>query len=309
MKILPAEHRGMCFGVRDAIDIAKSEIARQPITLLGDLVHNEAVMSDLRRRGVLLRSDLQDLPTQRVMITAHGASNTRLKWLKDHGLEVVDTTCPLVHRAHEALANLVRQGFHPVVIGQKGHVEVRGLTEDYPECDVILSPEDVERMPPRDRFGVVSQTTQPSARVETLLYALRQRFPTAAVRYHDTVCRPTKDRQSAAINLARQCDVVIVIGGAQSNNTKELATTCRQACPKTYQVQTAQDLKTEWFWTGCTVGVTAGTSTPDIIIKGVETTLEAIAQQMRVATPEFGGSNEHDVLHMAPGAPATANAA
>ncbi|HTI70471.1 MAG TPA: 4-hydroxy-3-methylbut-2-enyl diphosphate reductase, partial [Candidatus Limnocylindria bacterium] len=286
MKILPAEHRGMCFGVRDAIEIAKTEIAQRPVTLLGDLVHNETVMADLRRRGVLLRTDLDDLPTQRVMITAHGASQARMDMLKERGLDVVDTTCPLVRRAHSALAGLVAQGFHPVVIGQRGHVEVRGLTEDYPECDVILTPEDVAQMTARERFGVVSQTTQPKVRVDALRACLAERFPNAEIRFRDTVCQPTKDRQRAAMELAQRCDVVVVIGGAASNNTRELASSCRRYCPKTYAVQSAQDLNRDWFWAGSVVGVTAGTSTPDIVIEGVESVLHRWADELNRAARE-----------------------
>jgi 4-hydroxy-3-methylbut-2-enyl diphosphate reductase len=280
MKILRAEHRGMCFGVRDAIETAKSEIARQPVTLLGQLVHNESVMADLRQRGVLLRDDTRDLPTGRVMITAHGASQSRMDSLRRQGFDVVDTTCPLVHRAHQALSTLVSQGFHPVVIGQKGHVEVRGLTEDYPECDVILSEQDIATMTTRERFGVIAQTTQPSARVAILVRGLAERFPAAEIKFRDTVCQPTKDRQRSAIALASQCDVVIVVGGAQSNNTKELAATCRAVCAATYQVQTCQDLNPDWFSADNIVGVTAGTSTPDPVIAGVEAGIEAIGREL-----------------------------
>jgi 4-hydroxy-3-methylbut-2-enyl diphosphate reductase len=186
---------------------------------------------------------------------------------------VVEATCPLVHRAHEALARMVQDGFHPVVIGQPGHVEVRGLTEDYPGCDVILQEKDLDPMTLRPRYGVVSQTTQPVARVRHLVGALRARFPTAEVRWIDTVCRPTKERQAAAEDLATQCDVVVVIGGAHSNNTRELAQTCRRFCARVHQVQSATELQAGWFRSTDTVGLTAGTSTPDDAIEAVHLAL------------------------------------
>ena len=273
MKILRAVELGMCFGVRDAITLAQRHAAVGPITILGELVHNETVLADLRRRGVLIRHDPADAPTRQVMITAHGASDQRLNEIRALGLQVIEATCPLVHRAHQALAGLVSEGFHPVVIGQRGHVEVRGLTEDYPGCDVILSETELEAVRVRPRFGVVSQTTQPVARVRELVGALRTRFPASEVRWIDTVCRPTKDRQAAAEDLALKCDVVVVIGGAQSNNTRELTTTCRRYCPRVHQVQSAAELRSDWFQVEDTVGLTAGTSTPDELIESIHTTL------------------------------------
>jgi len=121
---------GMCFGVRDAIELAHERAAAGPVTVLGDLVHNESVLADLRGKGVLIRQDASDIPTREVLITAHGASNRRIESLRQLGLTVTEATCPLVHRAHQALKKLVAAGFHPLVIGQAGHVEVRGLTDE-----------------------------------------------------------------------------------------------------------------------------------------------------------------------------------
>lgn len=277
MKILRAEHLGMCFGVRDAIALALDEARHAPITILGDLVHNQTVMADLRARGIRVAQEAAAADTPTVMITAHGASDKAKGEAHARGLNVLEATCPLVHAAHRALAKLVAGGFHPVVIGKRGHVEVRGLTEDYPEHDIILSEADIAQLRERPRFGVVAQTTQPIARVKQLVAALRQRFPAAEVRFVDTVCQPTKQRQHAAVELAQQCDVVIVIGGAESNNTQELVATCREHCPQVHHVQTAADLCEEWFFTAGTVGITAGTSTPDAVIDGVEQWLRELA--------------------------------
>lgn len=277
MKILIAEHLGMCFGVRDAIALALDQSAHQPLTILGDLVHNPTVVADLQKRGVRVAQSPAEAATSTVMITAHGASDKARASVRALGLNVLEATCPLVHVAHRALAKLVSEGFHPVVIGKRGHVEVRGLTEDYAEFDIVLSDEDVAQLRERPRFGVVAQTTQPIERVKQLVAALRQRFPNSELRFVDTVCQPTKQRQHAAVELAQQCDVVIVIGGAESNNTRELVVTCRQHCAQVHHVQTAADLCEEWFFTAGTVGITAGTSTPDTVIEGVERWLRGIA--------------------------------
>jgi 4-hydroxy-3-methylbut-2-enyl diphosphate reductase len=181
--------------------------------------------------------------------------------------------------AHRSLTKLVGEGYHPVVIGQREHVEVRGLTGDLLEFEVILSPEDVEKLRERDRFGVVAQTTQPVDRVRELVRLLRMRFPRSEVRLIDTVCQPTKQRQSAAVELANQCDVVIVIGGAHSNNTRELVRTCSQYCRNVRHVQTAEDLRDAWFAGAETVGITAGTSTPDEVILAVETAIHSMTSK------------------------------
>jgi len=130
---------------------------------------------------------------------------------------------PLVHLAHQAIDRLVRDGFHPVIIGKRSHVEVRGMTEDLSEFDVVLCEEDIQALQERPKFGIAAQTTQPIDNVRELVEMIRHRFPASEVRFVDTVCQPTKQRQAAAIELAHRSDVVIVIGGAHSNNTCELS--------------------------------------------------------------------------------------
>lgn len=197
------------------------------------------------------------------------------------GLNVLEATCPLVLVAHRSLAKLVREGFHPVIIGKRDHVEVRGMTEDLNEFDVVLSENDVANLLERPRFGVISQTTQPIDSVRQLVGLMQERFPNSEVRFIDTVCQPTKQRQNAAVELAQKCDVVVVIGGAHSNNTHELVKTCARFCARVHHVQTADDLNAEWFHPDDLVGITAGTSTPDRVIAGVEQHL----QQLPVTSP------------------------
>ncbi len=279
MKLLRATHLGMCFGVRDAIALAQSEAARQPLTILGELVHNETVLADLRARGIAIAPHHPDAATPTVMVTAHGASDTAIAAARARGHHVLEATCPLVRVAHRAVQALVRDGFHPIIIGQRGHVEVRGLTEDLAECDIVLTEADVAVLRERPRFGIASQTTQPIERVRQLVAVIRARFPKSEVRFVDTVCQPTKQRQTAAEDLARASDVVLVIGGAQSNNTRELVATCARHCPRVHHVQGPDDLRPEWFIDVETVGLTAGTSTPDATIVAVEQALWQIAGQ------------------------------
>src|SRR6266705_2205653 len=146
MKIIRAEHLGMCFGVRDAIALAIETAAREPLTILGDLVHNESVLVELRAKGIHIEQKSADVGTQTVMITAHGASERAMQETRQRGLNVLEATCPLVHMAHRSLAKLVGEGLHPVVIGRRDHVEVRGMTEDLAEFDVVLDENDVANL-------------------------------------------------------------------------------------------------------------------------------------------------------------------
>ena len=291
MDIIRASHIGMCFGVRDAIALALEQSQARPLTILGDLVHNPGVVADLRAKGIATADAVAQVRTHAVMVTAHGASDRTLSSARALGLEVVEATCPLVRVAHRAIKALVRDGYHPVIIGQRGHVEVKGLTEDLEEFQVVLSEDDVQRLVEYPRMGIAAQTTQPIERVRHLVSQIGRRFPQSKVRFIDTVCEPTKQRQVAAVRLALQSDVVIVIGGADSNNTRELVNTCSGYCPLVHHVQTESDLRAEWFAAAGTVGVTAGTSTPDPVIDRVELRIRQLAAERDACAPCAAGGN------------------
>lgn len=270
MRVVRASHLGMCFGVREAIAKVLRAASREPITVLGDLVHNETVLERLAARGVRVCREVAEVETRVVAITAHGVSERRRAAVRARGLIVLDTTCPIVKAAHRTVMAMERDGFHPVIVGTPTHVEVRGLTEDLAEFDVVSSEEDVEKLRPRPRFGVAAQTTQPIERVRYLVSVLRRRFPQSEVKVAETVCLPTRLRQEAAEMLAAACDVTVVVGGAGSNNTRELADTCRRHCGRVFLAQDARDVRPEWLTGARAAGLTAGTSTPDEAVAGVE---------------------------------------
>jgi 4-hydroxy-3-methylbut-2-enyl diphosphate reductase len=277
MRILRAAHLGMCFGVRDAIALALAHADTGPLTVLGDLVHNPTVLRALEAKGVAVAQDPAGVATPTVMITAHGASGRTLARTRSLGLAVVEATCPLVHVAHRAVLALAREGRHVVIVGQRNHVEVRGLTGDLDAVDIVLDEGDVLALDEHPRFGVAAQTTQPLEKVQHLVGLLRRRFPRSDVRFVDTVCKPTKHRQSAAVDMARQADVVVVVGGRSSNNTRELVRTCARYCARVHHVETDADLRGCWFEAAEVVGLTAGTSTPDAVIDRVEARIAAMA--------------------------------
>ena len=278
VRILRATHLGMCFGVRDAIGLALEQADAGPLTILGDLVHNRTVLGALEAKGIAVARDVAQVTTPTVMVTAHGTSERSLARTRALGLTVVEATCPLVRVAHRAVAALARDGYHVVIVGQRDHVEVRGLTGDLNEgrFDVVLEDDDVLALEEHPRFGVASQTTQPAGKVRHLVDLIRRRFPQSEVRFIDTVCKPTKERQSAAVEMARQADVVIVVGGRSSNNTWELVRTCARYCTRIHHVQTDADIRPEWFDAAKVVGLTAGTSTPDDDIDRVEARIRQV---------------------------------
>ncbi|MES2597490.1 MAG: 4-hydroxy-3-methylbut-2-enyl diphosphate reductase [Verrucomicrobiota bacterium] len=279
MNLHLAQHHGMCFGVRDALRATHEAAKREPVTILGQLVHNPLVDAHLNTLGVRngqLESTTSS-STKRVVITAHGAADKQREAWRSAGHAITDTTCPLVRKAHQALATLVQEGYHPIVIGQRQHVEVRGLTGDFPEATVVLEEVDTLQIPAAARFGVISQTTQPLDRVLELVSAIKRQHPRSEVRFVDTVCHPTKQRQTALEALCHQCEIVIVIGGRNSNNTRQLTEKATRLGVRTHQVESPDDLREEWFAGIREVGITAGTSTLDETVTAVMDRLRLMA--------------------------------
>jgi len=282
MKIQLAEHYGLCFGVRDAIARAEQLAGEGPLTILGELVHNPVVRERLARQGVSEGSlhERASAATPQVMITAHGASDRKREEWRDAGFGVADGTCPLVRHAHDQLRLLVSLGYFPVVIGKRGHEEVEGLIGDFPGAHVVERPADVEGLPPADRIGVISQTTQPVERVQALVAAIRQARPGADVRYRDTVCQPTKNRQNALRKLIAECNTLVVVGGRNSNNTLQLVAAATVAGLEVHHIERAGEIDGAWFHQGQVVGVTAGTSTRKETVFEVTERLQQIADKL-----------------------------
>ncbi|MEM1058788.1 MAG: 4-hydroxy-3-methylbut-2-enyl diphosphate reductase [Verrucomicrobiota bacterium] len=286
MNLHLALHYGQCFGVRDAVALTRDQATAraEPLHVLGQLAHNPAVRADLAAVGAreTALADVPKLPPgSRVIISAHGVSQRTRAELARRRLHVTDATCPLVHRAHQALRELVAAGNRPAIIGQAGHVEVEGLRGDYPDALVLLQDTDLERLPWQGQLGVVAQTTQPLPRVEALLQKVKALRPRLRVTFRDTVCRPTKDRQAALRELARRCEVVLVVGGRNSNNSRQLASTAETLGAAAYLVENAREIQARWFEHAEDVGLTAGTSTPEANVREVETKLRHIAAAKR----------------------------
>jgi len=278
MKVIRAEAMGFCFGVRDALTLAGQVAQPADVTIHGELVHNETVLHGLRARGFHLseeqaRTRLTDSPM--VMVTAHGISAHERRRLQDAGKQLIDTTCPLVAHVHETAQELQNAGFFVVVIGRRGHVEVCGIVEDLERCAVVERPAEV-RTYPHDRLGIVCQTTAAARDVADIRAAIEHKNRDAEIRFVDTVCKPTKDRQAALEDLLDRVGAMVVVGGRNSNNTRRLVARCEERGVPVCHVQKAADLDPAWFSPFETVGLTAGTSTPDEVIEEVCAALAAL---------------------------------
>ncbi len=290
MEIVRAEVMGMCFGVRDALAILQGIESPEVVTIHGELVHNERVLNHLHDRGFRQESEISrhQVPSSPVvLITAHGISDVERSRLEAAGKTLIDTTCPLVTRVHDAARDLREKGYHVLVIGKPGHVEVRGIVEDLDRFDVIQSPEEV-RTYAADRLGIVCQTTATSQKVKAVREAIEARNSHAEIKFVDTVCRPTKDHQNALDRMLERVEAVVVVGGKNSNNTRELAATCRSRGVPTLLVQGAEDLDPSWFAGFQVVGLTAGTSTLDATIDEVERALLEIDARCAETAPACG---------------------
>lgn len=288
MEVLTARVMGFCFGVRDALAATLATPEPQNVTIHGELVHNESVQSLLAAKGFAAvdeRARRASVPaTSRVLITAHGVSDRERARLLGAGKTLIDTTCPLVQKAHTAALRLAADGRHVIVVGKAGHVEVLGLTEDLPSHDVVASPAEVRAFG-HARLGVLCQTTVPPDTAREVFAAIVALNPDADIRFADTICEPTRQRLAAVAELLPQVDAMVVIGGKASNNTHKLAELCEKAGRRTLRVSDAAELRADFF-AGCRrVGVTAGTSTPDATIDDVVTALRAMSAPLIPLTP------------------------
>jgi 4-hydroxy-3-methylbut-2-enyl diphosphate reductase len=280
MKVIRAAELGMCFGVRDALQVTQHIADPTQVTIHGELVHNPVVVDGLRKAGFQQSpEDNRDkrVLTPLVLITAHGISHAERRRLQDEGKELIDTTCPLVRRVHDAAMALQAEGRHVLLVGKPGHVEVRGIVEDLQHYDVIAHASEVKCYESR-QLGIVCQTTMPPDVVREVCAQIRLQNPLANIRLIDTVCHPTKRRQSALLELLPCVDAVVVVGGSNSNNTRRLVQLCHEHRTPAVQVAGAEELQPEWFRDVQTVGLTAGTSTLDETIDAVERALERMSE-------------------------------
>ncbi len=279
MEVIRATKAGTCYGVQRALDIAEEVLDTCPCAYtLGPLIHNPRVVEELAARGACVAKSLDEVEGNcaTVIIRSHGVTPQVRDEVVARGFTLVDATCPHVARAQQGAAELAEAGCRVIVLGEADHPEVEGLRA-YAEkaggkVDVVGGPSDI----PEGLYapiGVVAQTTQMRENLEAVVGELKARGLDPIVK--KTICYATRQRQDAAAELAARVDAMVVIGGRNSSNTTRLAEVCRMACPKSYHIESGDELDAETF-AGCrTVGVTAGASTPDAHINAVVAKLES----------------------------------
>ena len=267
--VILANSAGFCFGVKRAIDIAEENASLMPV-IFGNLVHNPNVINSLKAKGITnvpvgAKAELEKIHSKNVVVTAHGISDSALNELKKE-YNVIDTTCPLVKAVHILGRKLEAEGYQVVIFGNPKHVETIGTVGNLKNAIVVENIHDAEKLPHIPRLGLISQTTSSLRGFAEIAEFLKKK--TDDLKVQNTICYPTKDRQLAAEQLAKNVDMMIVVGGRISANTRELHELCNKFT-ESHWIETADELKEEWFEGKENVGVTAGASTPDNDIQAV----------------------------------------
>lgn len=271
MEVKLAESAGFCYGVRRALDTVLEVAARSGgrMFTLGPLIHNPQVISRLEEQGVKSVRSLDEIPEGSIVVMpSHGVPREVMERAGSSGLKIVDLTCPFVSKVHQVVRGLVDDGYQVVVLGDKGHTEVRGIMSAAGEDAIaVANADELAGLNLKDRVGIVSQTTQTIEDYEKLVEAVKVK--SEDVRAFNTICHATMDRQKAALDIAEQAEVMVVVGGRNSANTRRLKKICAKTGVPTYHVEIADEIDPAWFAGAESVGVTAGASTPDWIIEEV----------------------------------------
>jgi (E)-4-hydroxy-3-methyl-but-2-enyl pyrophosphate reductase len=277
LEVRISESAGFCPGVERALELTldAAEEAPKPVCTLGPLIHNPSVVAHLKAKGVGVISEASELAAGTVILRSHGVPRNVREGLLDSGLNVVDATCPFVTSAQEKAAHLREAGYLVIILGDRDHPEVLALRSYAGELSLVVeSAADLPDRLPGARIGVVVQTTQSAERLSKLVAALAPHARELLV--HNTICNATEQRQAAALSMASEVDAVVVVGGAESGNTRRLAELCRGRQPRTYHVEAAGELHASWFEEAEVVGVTAGASTPSEQIDAVAAALRSM---------------------------------
>jgi 4-hydroxy-3-methylbut-2-enyl diphosphate reductase len=287
MKIIVAQHRGFCYGVKRAVDMAQdcADTPGQAVTL-GPIIHNPQMVQRLEAQGIGMAHTLEEIGGGTVIIRSHGVGPDTYKLAKEMGLRVVDATCPHVKKAQQAAKELAESGYQVVIIGEKKHPEVKSIFEwSGKKAYIIETKDEAEGISFHDKLGIVAQTTFASDGFQDIVDVLKTK--TNDINIKRTICTATDLRQQAALEVAVQVDVMIVIGGRNSANTTHLAELCMQSGCRTYHIETAEELQPEWFAGSNLVGITAGASTPDWLIEEVYKKMEAMNEFMNESVKEI----------------------
>lgn len=281
MPVKLADKVGFCFGVKRAVTMAEEVIKNEKRAYsLGSLIHNKQVVEALSKKGLKVIDDICKARGGCIVISSHGISPSKAEAIRKRSLKLVDTTCPFVSNAQDMARRLAQEGYRIIIVGDANHPEVRALV-DYAgkSVDVVKDAAGIKalRLGKIEKIGILSQTTQA---MENFLPVIRQviKARPASLRVFNTICRDAEDRQKAAKKIAREVDLMLIVGGINSANTKRLLDVCKKILKPSYLIETEKDIKDAWFKKVRTVGITSGASTPESIVKSVA---KAVASKIK----------------------------
>jgi 4-hydroxy-3-methylbut-2-enyl diphosphate reductase len=266
MKVIVAEKCGFCPGVKNAISTAERILARQKdVYSLGPIIHNRDVVEKLARAGLKTVDTVEQIPSGTVLIRSHGVAPDQLAKMQEKGLKIIDATCVLVKRVQRIAWELDEAGYEVVVIGDKNHPEIQAVVGCAKDVLVVADESDLHKLRKHRKLGVVCQTTESPEYFGGMLAAIaRQDF--SELRVINTLCKEAIERQESAVDLCRRVDVMFVLGGLESANTRKLAELCRKYNPRTFHLQNWKELDKSVVFGRTLAGVTAGASTPEWVI-------------------------------------------
>ena len=276
MKITVAKDAGYCFGVRDAVNMAYDAADKYgDVYMLGSIVHNEEVVSDLEKAGAKVVSNLDEVPKESpILFRAHGTVNKLWNKAKNKKMNIVDATCPLVYEIHNEVKKLSKDRRQIIVIGDHGHDEVVAIGDQVKNAIIISSPEEAKKLRKMKRAGIVSQSTQDLENVNAIIKILVAKV--FDLHFVNTICFPTKRNHEQIELIANNHDIMIITGSFTSANSKRLSQLSLKINKNTYQVSSANEVNPKWFKNIESIGISAGASTPDYLINDVKNKIEKI---------------------------------
>jgi len=275
MKVIVAKNCGFCPGVRNAISIAEKVLAQKSdVHSLGPIIHNKDMVDRLAKAGLKTVDRVEQIEAGTVLVRSHGAAPEQLTRLKEKGIDIVDATCVLVKRVQKIAEELDSQGYKVVIIGDPNHPEIKAVMGCASDVTVVANKSDLHRLPKNSKLGIICQTTQSPQHFSTMLAAIvKQSF--CELKVINTLCQEAVKRQKSAVELCKKVDIMFVLGGLESANTRQLAELCKKYNSRTYHLQNWKELDINSLSGTNIAGVTAGASTPEWIIAEFVENLQA----------------------------------
>ena len=285
MSVKLAKKTGFCFGVKRAVSMAeKALLKRRPIYSLGSIIHNEQVVRGLSKKGLKVVKNINNIKKGVLLISSHGLSPKKQKSIIKRGIDIIDTTCPFVLKAQRVAKRLNDEGYAVVIVGDAQHPEVKALV-DFAGENVSVVKDKKEagslKLGKDDRVSIISQTTQSKSNFSDVVKAIADKDP-KELKVFSTICEDAESRQAHAKSLSRSVDLMIVVGGRNSANTKRLLDVCAEDSAQAYLIETEAELKSSWFKPGQSIGIASGASTPDWIVKKVVNRINKKLQKRRL---------------------------